>query len=131
MVNAMPKTLAEKTEYGFVKVPEDLIQEVDKVVGKHGYRSRAEFVKEAIRRLLTSYEVPIKPELKPPLEHFNLNENGVQIVDRQLNRIIQVYFKPDEVFCEHDETDDCRHVEFALELPDVQNILRKKGWKPK
>ena len=56
MVNLMPKTKAEgRAEYGFVKIPKDLIDEIDKVIGRHGYRSRAEFVKDAIRALLREY----------------------------------------------------------------------------
>jgi len=127
MVTKMPKTKAEKVDYGFVKLPKDLIEEVDRFVGKHGYRSRAEIIKDAVRRLLTSYPTPPKPSL----EHFNLNEDGVQILDRDLNRVVQVYFKEGKTFCEYDQTDDCRHVDFALELPEAQEILKKKGWKPK
>lgn len=40
-------------EYIPVKLPEDLIADVDKLVGTHGFRSRAEFVKEAIRCRIT------------------------------------------------------------------------------
>jgi len=74
------------------------------------------------------------PEL-PPLEHFNLSEHGVCILDRTLansickGRIIDVYFKPDKVLCEYCESTGCRHVKFALNIPEVQKILRKKGWK--
>jgi len=133
MVIVMPKTGLKKTEYGFIKVPQDLIKEVDNVVGKHGFRSRAEFVKEATRRLLTAYGItPVKrEELRPPLEHFNVNENGVLILDRDLGRIVQVYFKPGKVLCGEDESSTCKHVDFAMEIPEVQEILRKKGWKPK
>jgi len=136
MVTVMPKTGLKKTEYGFVKVPQDLIKEVDSVVGKHGFRSRAEFVKEATRRLLTSYGISFRTEeLRPPLEHFNLSENGVWVLDREIEpskgRIVEVVFKPDRVFCVYDESNGCRHVDFALQLPEVQEILRKKGWKPK
>jgi len=55
----------------------------------------------------------------------------VQIVDRQLNRIVHVFFKPNKVFCDYDESGDCKHVDFAMELPEVKEILKKKGWKPK
>ena len=123
----MPRTKAEeKVEYGFVKLPVDLIAEVDDHVGKHGYRSRTEIVKEAIRRLLITYPEDSKPEL----EHFNLNDQGVIIVDRKLDRIIQVYFRPDKVVCEVDGEKPCKHKDFALQLVDVQKILREKGLEP-
>ena len=40
-------------EYVSVSLPADLIKEVDeKAVGKKGYKTRPEFIKDAIRRLL-------------------------------------------------------------------------------
>ncbi len=38
--------------YSDLKLPTDLMDEVNRYVGKYGYRSKAEFVKDAIRRLL-------------------------------------------------------------------------------
>jgi len=46
------------TKYTVVKIPENLVNEVDRFVGRFGFTSRAEFVKEAVRRLLT--ELPKK-----------------------------------------------------------------------
>ncbi len=74
---------------------------------------------------------------QPVLEHFNLSEHGVRILDRTLanktssGRIIDVYFKPNKVLCEYCESTGCRHVKFALNIPGVQKILQKKGWKIK
>jgi len=54
----MPKTYAKtEAEYTIVKLPRSLLREVDKVLGKHGFRSRTEFIKEAIRSLLREYGV--------------------------------------------------------------------------
>jgi len=70
----------------------------------------------------------------PPLEHFNIDEQGVRILDRTLasktsrGRIIDVYFKPDNVWCDYCQSSNCQHVKFALDLPAVQEILNKKGW---
>lgn len=33
-----------------LKIPRDLAAEMDKLIGKHGYRSRNEIAKDAIRR---------------------------------------------------------------------------------
>jgi len=70
------------------------------------------------------------------MAHFNLDENGVRILDPSLatpnspkGRIIDVYFKPKKILCEYDESSDCRHVKYALSLQIVQEILKKKGWK--
>jgi len=56
MGKRMPKTIAKtEAEYAPVKIPKSLLEEVDKAVGKFGYRSRTEFVKDAIRNLLREY----------------------------------------------------------------------------
>lgn len=117
--------MSEKERYVTLKIPEELAGAIDNILGKMGFRTRAEFAKEAIRHLLQQYPP------KPLLEHFNMNEDGVLILDRTLhpNRIIEVYFKPDGASCELCESSRCRHVEFALSIPRVQEILRKKGWK--
>jgi hypothetical protein len=45
-----------RMDYVTVKVPADLIKIIDeKVVGKYGYRSRAEFIKDAIRDKLKEF----------------------------------------------------------------------------
>jgi len=40
-------------EYVTISIPKELADEVDKLVGKHGFSSRAEIVKAAIRKLLS------------------------------------------------------------------------------
>ena len=124
-------------EYTTVRLPKELMEEIDNILkrGVMGYKSRAEFIKEAIREKLRTIPREILEQL--PLEHFNLSENGVRILDRSLankhsrGRIIDVYFKPDKVLCEYCESTSCRHVKFALDLPEVQKILHTKGWKIK
>jgi hypothetical protein len=70
------------------------------------------------------------------MSHFNVDENGVKILDPSLatehsphGRIVDVYFKERKAWCEYDDSQNCKHVEFALSLPIVQEILKKKGWK--
>lgn len=54
----MVKYMGKKdSDYAVYKIPKDLDEEVTKVVGKHGYRSKTEFAKDAIRRLLLEYKV--------------------------------------------------------------------------
>ena len=50
--------MSEK-DYTQVKVPTELLAEVDKIIGKkdfRGYKTRSEFIKEAIRDLIRHYE---------------------------------------------------------------------------
>jgi Arc/MetJ-type ribon-helix-helix transcriptional regulator len=56
MVKYMGKK-AEETGYAVYKIPKELDEEITKIVGKHGYRSKTEFAKDAIRRLLLEYGV--------------------------------------------------------------------------
>jgi len=123
-------------EYTTVRLPKELMEVIDNIIrgGVGSYKSRAEFIKEALRRRLEELHM-LTPASEPlPLEHFNLDEQGVRILDRTLangssrGRIIDVYFKPDKVFCEYCGAEDCRHVQFALSLPKVQKILSEKGW---
>jgi len=54
MVKHMGK---KESDYAFYQIPKELDEEVTKLVGKHGYRSKTEFAKDAIRRLLLEYRV--------------------------------------------------------------------------
>ncbi|MDR2700313.1 MAG: hypothetical protein LBC12_05860 [Nitrososphaerota archaeon] len=64
-------------------------------------------------------------------EHINVDSNGVKILDRQLKEVVQIRIKQDGIYCEHDETDECEHIKYALELEEVRKIViqkRKEGW---
>ena len=86
---------------------------------------------EVCRVAINYYWRDHQEQFQLKLEHFNLNEHGVLILDRELQGIFQVFFNPDAILCEHCVTKNCRHIKFALSIPAVQEILRKKGWKPK
>lgn len=43
-------------QYVTLKIPRNLIEKIDMLVGDYGFTSRAEFVKEAIRKLLREYK---------------------------------------------------------------------------
>jgi hypothetical protein len=70
------------------------------------------------------------------MTHFNIDEKGTKILDRSLKSenspngmIVDVFFKRGKAWCEYDETDKCKHIEYALSLPIVMAIFKKKGWK--
>jgi hypothetical protein len=124
-------------KYRGISLTKELVGVIEDYVKTHpemGYKSLADFVTVAIREKCEKLGL-FTPEMTgPPLEHFNLDERGVRILDRTLangstrGRIIDVYFKPDKVFCGYCGAEDCRHVRFALSLPKVQKILSEKGW---
>ncbi len=126
-------------DYITVRLPKELMDEIDSIIkrGLRGYKSRSEFIKEAIRKRFEELKTTqLVPQL-PPLEHFNIDEQGVRILDRTVTskaangRIVDIYFKPDVVWCDYCQSNNCQHTRFAVELPAVQEILNKKGWKIK
>jgi metal-responsive CopG/Arc/MetJ family transcriptional regulator len=56
--------ISMSTGYSVIKIPDELAEEIDKIVGKHGYRSRTEFVKDAVRTLLREYAREVAAESK-------------------------------------------------------------------
>ena len=86
-----------------VKIPKDLIEEMDGLIGKHGFRSRGEIAKEAIRKLLNYY----REARKPILSLFNLNPEGFGISDIDINQMVDI-------------------IQFALTLPEVKDVIRKR-----
>jgi len=97
-------------------------------------KNLADFVTDAVREKCSELKILGATSEPSPLEHFNVSEQGVRILDRTITngssrgRIIDVYFKPDKVLCEYCGTEDCRHVDFALNIPKVRRILNEKGW---
>jgi hypothetical protein len=70
-----------------------------------------------------------------PMLPFNQGPNGVKIQDPSLATkysphgfIVDVYFKDGKAFCDYCQSSECKHVEYALSLPLVQKIFKKKGW---
>lgn len=61
-------------------------------------------------------------------EHFNVYEDHATLFDNKTKRIVNVYFRNKEPYCEHCEKFDCEHIRFALTLPQVVNPLRERGW---
>jgi len=111
--------LMPKSNHVTIKIPKELIEKIDRLVGKEGFRSRGEIAKVALRNLLDSY----KELITPALEHFNLDEDGVKIHDRTIHEYVNVAFKPNGIWCDYCETNDCRHIQFALSVPAIQKVI--------
>ena len=48
--------------YVTIKLPRDIVDEsLDPLVGTHGYSSRADVIKDALRRLEEKYQRPVAP----------------------------------------------------------------------
>jgi hypothetical protein len=128
-------------KYRGVTLQRELINKIEEYIKAHpemGYTSLADFVTDAVREKCEQLQIltPI-PQL-PPQEHFNISERGVRILDRTIKngvsngRIVDVYFRPEGVWCDYCQTDNCRHIQFALTVPKIREIIEKKrmeGWK--
>ncbi len=105
----------------------DLVEQIDTLVdsetGKRlGYRSRADFIDKVLREKLHA--------LQGSMKHLNTYEDHVKIVDFELRRIVNIFLGEDGLtWCDLDETERCPHTEYVLSLPEVQEVLEKKGWK--
>lgn len=55
------------SSYVQIKLPKNLIDEMDKLVGELGYTSRAEIAKDAIRRLLLALSMERSRAITVPL----------------------------------------------------------------
>jgi len=52
----MPGHEEGEENYVTVRLPKDLAHEMDRLIGTHGYRTRAEIAKEAIRKFLFRHQ---------------------------------------------------------------------------
>ncbi len=128
-------------KYRGISLHRDLVGAIEAYIKTHpemGYKSLADFATDAIREKCERLGIFLpKPEL-PVLEHFNLNDSGVRILDRSLatktsgGKVIDVLFRPEGIWCTHCQADSCRHISFALTVPDIEEVVtkkRKEGWK--
>lgn len=86
---------------------------------------------ELVRILITEDFDKRGGKLEEPLVQINSDENGVLIHDKKLRKAVHVTFSPKGVKCDHHLTDNCEHATFALSIPAVQEIIRKRkkeGW---
>ncbi len=124
-----------------ISINKDLVDAIEEYIKAHprmGYRSLADFTTDALRKECERQGILLPKPPPPMLEHFNLGEGGVKILDRSLanhttsGKIIDVYFKPEGIWCDYCQSDSCRHIRFALTEPSIQEVVikkRREGWK--
>ena len=124
----MPRKITKKPqedEYTTIKIPNDLVIAIDRLIGTRGYKSRGEIVKEALRIFLDKFE---KEEQFQMLNH---DSEGVKVWDRKLRRVADIIFKPNTIYCTVCDAHYCEHIRYALSQPDIQQLIKKKkeeGW---
>jgi hypothetical protein len=120
------------SEYAKVSLKRELMDRVEQFIQDYperGFRSLAQFVEDAVREKAEQLNIYA---LTPRFRHFNLDEQGVKIQDREIQQTIDINFTPNGIHCTYCHEGDCRHVKFALTVTPIQEVVRKKkaeGWK--
>jgi len=108
----------------------ELLAMFEKIKAKIGIQSNADLIRMIITEKYE--ELQSKRDLFPRFEQVNFDENGVKVLDREFHKVVQVYLKPEGIFCESCEKNDCEHIRFALSMPEVKKEIKKKqleGWR--
>ena len=121
-------TMAKK--FASVSLPKELIDKIDLIIknGKFGYESRPEFIKESVRKRLSElgYEMS---QIDHALKVWNITKERVTLFDETLNRWVNLHIREGKILCELDRSEDCIHVQFTSEVPEVITYFRRMGWK--
>ena len=121
---------AKEQDFRGVSLKRELVEEIEQFIRDFPrYKNKADFVHEAVRiRMEQIRQVQLR---RPLLTHENLNEDGVRIHDRIIKQYVDIAFKPQGIKCGYCGTNDCYHIQFALSVPEIQAVIRKKraeGW---
>lgn len=81
---------------------------------------------EVVRSLITWYWKTHSDELVPTLILVSVDEKSIQIFDRATLRLVPVLFSHTGLKCAHCKKDDCKHVNFAMEHAEVNDLLQKR-----
>ncbi len=127
--------MSKKPEFKSISIKEEFAESIEKFVKEHpelGYRSIAQFLEDASRRRLEELKSQIKT--LPRFDKIDGDASGVMIYDRELEDVkaVHVSIKPNGIKCDFHQTDNCEHVKYALSLPEVLELIRKRrkeGWK--
>jgi len=117
--------------YRGISLQRELVDEIEQYIKDHpeaGYKSLADFVTEAVRKRCEELQIlGPKPIVHSVLEHFNVYEDHVTIIDRKRERLVDVYFRNNFVYCQLCGERNCEHVRYAIQIPKVQRTLEEKG----
>lgn len=118
-----------KDKYSAVRIPKGQIEAIEAFLKTDrsktlGYNYKVEIISQAVREFLEKHQ--------PRFEYINTLGDHVKIADYELKKIINVYFVSDgHIFCDNCQADECIHIDYILDLPTIQELLEKKGWKRK
>lgn len=119
-----------RENYRGISLQRELVDKIEEYIKNHpeaGYRSLADFVTEALRKRCEELKILGPRPEQPALEHFNVNQDHVTVIDHKRRMFADVYFRNDHVYCELCGEEGCEHVRYALSLSKVQKALERKG----
>lgn len=115
-----------------ISLKRELVEEIERFILEYPqYKSIADFVHESARIRMEEIR-QIQRVALPRFEQINFDTDGVKILDRQQKRVADIQFRPQGIWCNIDEKDRCEHIDFALSLSKVKDIVRKhrsEGWR--
>lgn len=114
-----------------VNLKTGLAQEVERVLQGDtakslGITNVSQFVDASVKEKLERLE-------RKRFDHINMYEDHVKILDNKLDRvgrIVSVYFRDTRAWCDYCDENLCVHIQYAWELPQVREILEKRGFTP-
>ena len=102
---------------GIITVPADMIKEKQFPL-RDGYKVLLQIEGEKV--VATSL---------PRFEHLNTYENHATIYDNKLDTELDIYFHENGIiWCDYCKSPRCEHIDYTLELEDVQKVLKEKEW---
>ena len=102
---------------GIITVPADMIKE-NQFPLRDGYKVLLQIDGEKV--VATSL---------PRFEHLNTYENHATIYDNKLDTELDIYFHENGIiWCDYCKSPGCEHIDYTLELEDIQKVLKEKKW---
>ena len=112
-------------------VKKGLMEEVERllkleVVRREGITNMSQFVDAALKEKIAKMETK-------RFDHVNMHEDHVKILDNNLEkhgRIVSVYFRDEQAWCDYCEEHFCVHIQYAWEIPEVRRVLENSRMTP-
>lgn len=99
-------------------------------------KNKASYVKKGITSIAGFVAYLLEEEVskrfasnEPRFIMRNHDDKGVKVWDSELRLHADVQISPRGAYCPICDATRCEHIRFALSQEDVQEIIRKKGWK--
>ena len=119
----------DRPKWDKVNLPRAMVELVEKylemdIASQRGLKNRSDVAIEGVKLVLERDGVYGR---RSRLEHLNMYDDHVKVIDNESSRIASVYFKETDVFCDLCETNICLHTDFAYSIPKVLEALKRRG----